>query len=124
MGWQGGAPAPTTPAVPLPAAGIRALPLTVMSLFMMVPPLPTLAGAAFLTTSCFNSAGYCASPLLDSPLSQHRLGWLATALELVFSPLAMAYPFAAALTPSLLTQGGLGAPGRACAPWRLSQGAC
>ena len=82
------------------APGMRcALLNTSWLVFAALPPVPTLLSHATAAALQLDSAGYCSAPLPVQMLSQGHLAGTAEMLETTFSPLALAYPVAAQLTP-------------------------
>lgn len=81
-------------------AGVRLLPLTFHSIFLVLPPLSALFTQVGLTALTWNSAGYCSTQLLRDPLSKARLQQLAGMLEYTALPLVAVQPVASVLLPS------------------------
>lgn len=85
--------------VPLPrlAPGIRLLPVLCLGIFTPQMPASALATHAAITLLTWNSTGYCSTPLLSDPLSQHRQAQVAAMLQHASLPLAALQPLAAPL---------------------------
>lgn len=74
--------------------GCRALHHFLFGVFLMLPPASCLLTQATLALLAWNPHGYCATELLQSPLSQQRQRGLAATLDLLSLPLAAVQPVA------------------------------
>lgn len=105
---------------PTPAAGTRALPYCILTIFAPLPPAATLVGQLLMTAVNHAPLAYCKTPLLSDPLSLQRQAAAAAALDAVCLPLACLTPVPALTHAALVS----GAPRRGAGTECAAPGTC